>query len=52
MHTERSQPTHRITPQSGVSFALKQGEILRVTDPGGQQFADLFAFKQGDLGKH
>ncbi len=39
----------RIPPQSGASFELKKGEVLRVTDPDGQQVSDLFAFKLGDL---
>lgn len=39
----------RIPPQSGTAFKLKQGEILRVTDPLGEQVSDLFAFKDGDL---
>ena len=39
----------RIPPQSGKAFKLKHGEILRVYDPFGEQVADLFAFKDGDL---
>jgi uncharacterized protein len=39
----------RIPPQSGTAFKLKRGEILRVTDPLGEQVSDLFAFKDGDL---
>lgn len=39
----------RIPPQSGTAFKLKQGDILRVTDPLGEQVSDLFAFKDGDL---
>jgi uncharacterized protein YcgI (DUF1989 family) len=47
------QPPHarnmeRISPQSGTSFHLKAGDILRVLDPLGEQVADLFAFKEGD----
>lgn len=38
----------RIAPQQGSGFALKQGEILRVTDPMGEQVADLFAFAAGN----
>jgi uncharacterized protein YcgI (DUF1989 family) len=34
----------RIAPQSGRAFLLKRGETLRVTDPFGEQVADLFAF--------
>ena len=40
---------HRIEPQCGVGFKIRKGEILRVFDPCGQQVADLFAFKDGDL---
>lgn len=47
---ERSAGIHRIAPQSGVSFKIRRGEVLRVYDPIGQQVADLFAFKDGDLG--
>ena len=39
----------RIPPQSGKAFKLKQGNVLRVYDPFGEQVADLFAFKDGDL---
>jgi uncharacterized protein YcgI (DUF1989 family) len=38
----------RIAPQSGTSFKLRQGDLLRVYDPLGEQVADLFAFKDGD----
>ncbi len=39
----------RIAPQSGASFKIRRGELLRVYDPCGEQVADLFAFKDGDL---
>jgi uncharacterized protein YcgI (DUF1989 family) len=39
----------RIAPQSGTSFKLRAGDLLRVWDPLGEQVADLFAFKDGDL---
>ena len=39
----------RIPPQSGKAFKLKQGNVLRVYDPFGEQVADLFAFQDGDL---
>lgn len=39
----------RIPPQSGVAFTLRRGEVLRVTDPLGEQVSDLYAFKQDDL---
>ena len=38
----------RIAPQSGTAFKLRHGEILRVSDPYGEQVADLFAFKDGE----
>jgi uncharacterized protein YcgI (DUF1989 family) len=38
----------RIAPQSGVAFKLRNGDILRITDPDGEQVADLFSFKDGD----
>ena len=43
-----NQGPSRIAPQSGVAFRLRSGEVLRITDPFGQQVADLFAFKDGD----
>ncbi|MEO8135984.1 MAG: urea carboxylase-associated family protein [Betaproteobacteria bacterium] len=33
----------------GASFKIRKGEVLRVYDPCGEQVADLFAFKDGDL---
>jgi uncharacterized protein YcgI (DUF1989 family) len=38
----------RIAPQSGRGFRLQRGETLRVSDPLGEQVADLYAFKEGD----
>ena len=38
----------RIAPQCGTSFKLRAGDVLRVSDPQGEQVADLFAFKEGD----
>ena len=46
---ECSAGLHRIAPQSGASFTIRRGEVLRVHDPCGEQVADLFAFKHGDL---
>ncbi|MGC4097415.1 MAG: urea carboxylase-associated family protein [Nitrospira sp.] len=40
--------TVSIPPQSGRSFKIKQGQILRVIDPVGEQVADLFAFDEHD----
>ena len=42
-----SVPT-RIPPQSGTSFKLRKGQVLRVIDPLGEQVSDLFAFAQDD----
>jgi uncharacterized protein YcgI (DUF1989 family) len=39
----------RIAPQSGRGFRMKRGDVLRVTDPEGEQVSDLFAFRDGDL---
>ena len=38
----------RIPPQSGVAFRLAVGEVLRITDPLGEQVSDLFAFNDED----
>jgi len=40
----------RIAPQSGRSFKIKRGQILRVVDPMGEQVSDLFAFDDTDHG--
>ncbi len=47
MHKTNQGP-ERIAPQSGVAFKLGAGQVLRITDPHGEQVADLFAFKDGD----
>ena len=47
MHRINQGPS-RIAPQSGVAFRLRRSEVLRITDPFGEQVADLFAFKDGD----
>ena len=46
---ERTSGLKRIPPQKATSFKLRRGELLRVYDPCGEQVADLFAFKDGDL---
>jgi len=38
----------RIPPQSGVAFKLRASEVLRISDPFGEQVADLFAFAEDD----
>ncbi len=40
-----------IEPRSGAAFTMNKGDILTVTDPLGEQVADLLAFKQGDIGE-
>ena len=41
----------RIEPRTGVAFTLNRGDILTVSDPNGEQVADLLAFHQGDIGE-
>ena len=38
-----------IPPRSGVGFALRAGETLRVIDPQGEQVGDLLAFNSHDI---
>ena len=40
---------HRIAPRSGIAFELPKGALLSVTDPTGEQVADLLAFRKGDV---
>lgn len=40
--------TQRIAPQSGTAFRLRAGETLVVSDPEGEQVADLYAVSEGD----
>ena len=37
-----------IEPQTGVAFTLRKGQLLRVTDPFGEQVSDLIAFGSPD----
>lgn len=37
-----------IAPRSGVAFALRKGQRLRVIDPKGEQVSDLIAFDRTD----
>ena len=48
MAAEPVERSVRIPPQSGRAFEMRRGEILRVTDPHGEQVADLFAFGKDD----
>ncbi len=38
-----------IEPRSGVAFTLNKGDILTITDPMGEQVADLLAFARADV---
>lgn len=42
-------PSIEIAPRSGQAFLLQQGESLTVTDPCGEQVADLVAFAKDDV---
>lgn len=38
-----------IKPRSGTAFKMKKGERLKVTDPLGEQVADLYCFNEHDI---
>ena len=38
-----------VPPRSGVAFALRAGETLKVIDPQGEQVGDLLAFNSHDI---
>lgn len=40
--------TERIAPRSGTAFCLDAGQFLAVTDPHGEQVADLVAYARAD----
>lgn len=42
---------HVIPERSGTAFRLKAGETLIVTDPRGEQVADLLAYNADDIGE-
>lgn len=42
---------HRIAPRSGVAFEFPKGALLTVTDPTGEQVADLLAYRKDDIGE-
>ena len=48
MNDEPINEVVRIPPQSGRAFRMRRGDILRVSDPFGEQVSDLFAFEDGD----
>lgn len=41
--------SHRILPRSGTAFELKEGQLLSVIDPEGEQVSDLVAFNALDI---
>ena len=41
----------RIAPRSGAAFRLMAGQQLVITDPSGEQVADLLAFNAADIGE-
>lgn len=43
------EPTqYHLEPQTGTGFLLKRGQLLKITDPKGEQVSDLTAFAQSD----
>ena len=44
-------PRYHLKPQTGIAFELKEGQILRVIDPEGEQVSDIAAFASGGPGK-
>ena len=44
----RQENSARIPPQSGTAFILYKGQYLQVTDPEGEQVADLFCYNLHD----
>ncbi|AHM58307.1 hypothetical protein D770_00145 [Flammeovirgaceae bacterium 311] len=38
-----------IKPHSGIAFELKQGQLLKVTDPEGEQVSELICYSRRDL---
>ncbi len=46
--TELMEHRH-IEPQSGTAFKLKEGQVLRIIDPMGEQVSDLMAYREADL---
>ncbi len=41
----------RLAPQTGTAFTVREGEVLRVVDPLGEQVADLVAYSMLDHGE-
>jgi uncharacterized protein YcgI (DUF1989 family) len=46
--TARVVASHHIEPQTGIALTLRAGDVLRVTDPSGEQVSDLTAFAADD----
>ena len=44
-------PRYHLKPQTGIAFELKEGQILRVIDPEGEQVSDVMAFASAGLGR-
>lgn len=39
---------YHLEPQTGTGFLLKRGQLLKITDPQGEQVSDLTAFAESD----
>ena len=48
METVTPLARHHVEAQTGVGFLLKQGQLLTIIDPQGEQSGDLVAFGQID----
>lgn len=46
--TSAAIPDARIPPRSGTAFTIRAGQILRVSDPQGQQVADMVSYSAAD----
>jgi uncharacterized protein YcgI (DUF1989 family) len=42
---------YRLEPQTGVGIELRMGQVLRITDPEGEQVSDVMAFASGGPGR-
>jgi hypothetical protein len=42
---------YHLLPQTGTAFRLRRGQLLRITDPQGEQVSDLIAFADGSEGR-
>ena len=43
--------SYRLEPQTGVGIELRMGQVLRITDPEGEQVSDVIAFASGGPGR-